>query len=299
MTTTLDIYPLKKSDQKYFVCQFRTSEGVAEQVFKLSVKSKFSWLYPLIAIVIEILIVSAVILVHEYRQRKKEQHRQLLLLSKPPVNQQYSHLYSGGLGAGVGGFTPNSNQSVTYNTSITTDRPNNFVLAGNNYNQFHQGETWSGGGVGPMGSMTQIRPLSGGTTALPITVGPRGTGSNRGTGANSTPTRTPLLTTAPVDHTRSKTSSSLLSPNSPSSSDAGGSSPGSFPGHLLERRPSGAVLCKASPKRVNQLQEQALIVSGGVATGGAISGPTLGSMANWYNNRNLSAYDRAYYSSQC
>ena len=40
MTTTLDIYPVQKEDQKYFVCQFRTGSGVATQVFKLTVKGK-------------------------------------------------------------------------------------------------------------------------------------------------------------------------------------------------------------------------------------------------------------------
>ena len=104
-----------------------------------------------------------------------------------------------------------------------------------------------------------------------------------------------------------RSNSWFLSPATPTSEAAAGGAGGggaSFD-YSMDRRPSGAVICKASPKRVNQLQEQALIAgSAGGGGPGGLSGGSRGSlspptgMANWYN-LNLTAYDRAYYASQC
>ncbi|XP_063716595.1 uncharacterized protein LOC134844058 isoform X2 [Symsagittifera roscoffensis] len=78
MSTTLRIDPVEKGDQKYFACQFRTSSGVAKKVFKLSVKGKYSWVFPLLAIAIEIFLLSGAILLHEYRQNQRAEQRHLL-----------------------------------------------------------------------------------------------------------------------------------------------------------------------------------------------------------------------------
>ncbi|XP_075251369.1 uncharacterized protein LOC142343879 isoform X2 [Convolutriloba macropyga] len=216
MTTTLDIYPVQKEDQKYFVCQFRTGSGVATQVFKLTVKGKFSWVYPLVAIVLEIVIVTGVILFHEYRENKRRE-RQMLISKR---NQHHLYMQS------ANNSTSHLHHNNQHHSSLLLNRPNTLTIG-------TQGSLMGGGWntVGPVNSITHLRPV--GTSGLNSTFGGGGGSGGGGRTATtttiaatntslSTPTRTPPwtpgATNSPAESffsSRFSQSHSILNPLAP------------------------------------------------------------------------------------
>ena len=79
---------------------------------------KFSWVYPLVAIVLEIVIVTGVILFHEYRENKRRE-RQMLISKR---NQHHLYMQS------ANNSTSHLHHNNQHHSSLLLNRPNTLTI---------------------------------------------------------------------------------------------------------------------------------------------------------------------------